>query len=37
MATIFIAGYKLRFKSSDLRELPHIYVIHGVNDGENLA
>ena len=29
MPTIFIAGYKFRFYSSDLREPPHVHVIRG--------
>ena len=28
MPTIFIAGYKFRFYSSDLNEPPHVHVIH---------
>ena len=28
MPTIFIAGYKFRFYSSDVHEPPHVHVIH---------
>ncbi len=28
MPTIFIEGYKFRFYSSDVNELPHVHVIH---------
>lgn len=29
MPTIFIAGYKFRFYSSDVNEPPHVHIIHG--------
>lgn len=31
MPTIFIAGYKFRFYSSDVNEPPHVHAIHGEN------
>lgn len=31
MPTIIIEGYKFRFYSSDIREPPHIHVIHDEN------
>jgi len=31
MPTIFIAGYKFRFYSSDVNEPPHVHVIHAEN------
>lgn len=34
MPTIFIAGYKFRFYSSDIREPPHMHVIRGGNEAK---
>ena len=31
MPTVFIAGYKFRFYSSDVNEPPHVHVIHDQN------
>jgi len=29
MPTLIIQGYKFRFYSSDIREPPHVHVLHG--------
>jgi len=34
MPTIFIAGYKFRFYSSDVHEPPHVHVIHDDNEAK---
>jgi hypothetical protein len=34
MPTIFIAGYKFRFYSSDIHEPPHMHVIRGGNEAK---
>jgi hypothetical protein len=34
MPTIFIAGYKFRFYSSDAHESPHVHVIHNDNEAK---
>jgi hypothetical protein len=34
MPTIFIAGYKFRFYSSDMNEPPHVHVIHDENEAK---
>jgi hypothetical protein len=34
MPTIFIAGYRFRFYSSDVHEPPHVHVIHDDNEAK---
>jgi hypothetical protein len=34
MPTVFIAGYKFRFYSSDVHEPPHVHVIHDDNEAK---
>ena len=34
MPTIFIAGYKFRFYSSDVNEPPHVHIIHDDNEAK---
>jgi hypothetical protein len=34
MPTVFIAGYKFRFYSSDVNEPPHVHVIHDDNEAK---
>lgn len=34
MPTVFIAGYKFRFYSSDVHEPPHVHIIHDDNEAK---